>query len=150
MKTQTVKQLQSIAVDEVSVNGKGAAKLALTKGKYPLGTAITDEDMQRLARQGKLSDALKWYLTKIDLNISSLNVTYVTTENGETGTYKAYGSSAFWLHLLGYPATVEDQILTVSIELKDTTEIKEPNPRLGTGWVSLVTPSGHLVPVRYI
>lgn len=146
MKSDTALKLQSIAVKELSENGKGQERMRLLKGKFPIDTVMT---MEAMAARQDLPPRLKFYLEKIDLNISRINVEYYA-ENGETGVYKAFGSDAFWLCMMGYPATVENKILTVSIDLKDTIEVKEPDPRLGNGWLGLNTPSGHLVPVRYI
>lgn len=102
-------------------------------------------DMAEKAKQGKLSDLLAWYLEKIDLNLSQINVTY-----GRGGFYRAYGSDALWLTTLGYEATVEQEVLSVVLAPEQTIKLNEPYPQFGCGWLALSTPSGHLVPIRHI
>lgn len=145
MKATTAIKQQAIALDELSAEGKGAEKAREIKGQFPLGTAITMEDMAEKAKQGELSNLLTWYLEKIDLKLSRINVTY-----GRGGYYRAYGSDAFWLAMLGYEATVEEKVLTVVLTEEQTIEVKQENPQLSTGWLALSTPTGHLVPIRYI
>lgn len=146
MKAETARKQQVIALDELlSADGKWAEKAKELKGQFPLGTAITMEDMVKKAKQGELSDLLTWYLQKIDLKLSQINVTY-----GRGGYYRAYGSDALWLAMLGYEATVEEKVLTVLLAPEQTIELNEPYPELGCGWLALSTPSGHLVPIRHI
>ena len=97
------------------------------------------------------SEVLRVYPHKTDLHSWFLSQTLSNRVNiiWNFGEFKAFATDALMLYLLGFPVTVEDNVLTVTIPAKEVDFLLTPR-RVSKGWASVKAPDSTLrVTVRY-